>query len=117
MLATAYAVVAAVGERGVAAPLDALVRRQPAGALSLEVEQRVGERGAVVGLLLGLAVAQYAEERHQPTDCSNKPRHLSRESRSLCLALCECSERALSPFQTKKNLLSALKSPTNSSNA
>ena len=56
--ACAYAVVAAVGERGVAAPLHALVRRQPAGALPLEVEQRVGEGGAVVGLLLGLAVAQ-----------------------------------------------------------
>lgn len=49
----AYAVVAAVGERGVAAPPDALVRRQLAGALPLEVEQRVGQRGAVVGL--GLA--------------------------------------------------------------
>jgi uncharacterized protein (DUF2342 family) len=56
--ACAYAVVAAVGERGVAAPLDALVRRQPAGALALEVEQRVGQGGAVVGLRLGLQVAQ-----------------------------------------------------------
>ena len=54
----AYAVVAAVGERGVAAPLDALVRRQLAGALALEVEQRVGEGGAVVGLLMGLELAQ-----------------------------------------------------------
>jgi uncharacterized protein (DUF2342 family) len=56
--ACAYAVVAAVGERGVAAPLDALVRRQPAGALALEVEQRVGQGGAAVGLRLGLQVAQ-----------------------------------------------------------
>jgi hypothetical protein len=46
----AYAVVGAIVEGGVAAPPDALGRRQPAGALRLEVEQRLGEGGRVVVL-------------------------------------------------------------------
>ena len=82
----AYAVVAAVGERGVAAPLDALVGWQLAGALPLEVEQRVGQRGAVVGLAAvagGDRAAAQAAQSREPSSGKELPHHATHLSHKL----------------------------------